>query len=145
MTKPQNHPTQEISRIDFVRSEVTKLGYKSSGLGMTGPLADVDYLLGLALEEELDPETLDALVWAIKSHKIDWQYQFWCAKHYGHDRRLDQVLAKAGLTHLRAQQPPQDNSMGRSRSCVGQDVDAHSGVVRDRAECVLAMKCRAMP
>ena len=105
MTNAENHLTQEISRTDFVRSELTKLGDRSSRFDMTTPLADVDYLLDIALEEDLDRETLDALVCAVTSHKIDWPYQFWSAKEYGRDARLDLVLETAELTHLRAEHP----------------------------------------
>jgi hypothetical protein len=111
MTDFQNHLTHNIPRADFVRSELAKIADRSSGAGMTEPGADVDYLLGLAIGEELAPETLDALVSAIKSDKVDWPYQFWSARYYGRDARLDQVLQKAELDHLRAEHPVESGPM----------------------------------
>jgi hypothetical protein len=90
-----------------------KLGYPSFGkvASATPDFVDVDHLLDIALAEDLDTETLDILVWAIKNHQVDWSYQFWSATHYGHAARLDHVLEKAGLIHLKEQQPPQDDTM----------------------------------
>ena len=93
--------------------ELAKLGYTSPGkiASATPDLVYVDNLLDIALAEGLDTETLDGLAWAIKNHQIDWSNQFWSATYYGRVARFDLVLEKAGLSHLKYQQPSQDDTM----------------------------------
>jgi hypothetical protein len=112
MTNPQDESEEEISHSDFVKIELAKLGYGSSGevLPAGTLLADPDYVLNVALDEDLEPEVLEGVVWMVKNHFIDWPYQFWLADHCGHADRLDQVLAKAALTHLREQQSPDEET-----------------------------------
>lgn len=112
MTAPQDNRAEGISHSDFAKSELAKLGYGSSGeVVPAGPLlADPDYVLDVALGEDLEPEVLEGLAWVVRNHRIDWPYQFWLASHFGHADRLDQVLTKAGLTHLRDQQSTCDET-----------------------------------
>jgi hypothetical protein len=113
MTEPQDMSEEGISHSDFVKDELAKLGYGSSGevVPTDSLLADPDYVLDVALDEDLEPEVLEGVVWMVKNHFIDWPYHFSLAAHSGHTDRLDHLLAKAALTHLKDQQSPHGETM----------------------------------
>jgi hypothetical protein len=105
--KETNSKSGDVSRSDFLRTELERLGFGETP-NVAPELADADDLMVVAFEEELEPELLDALLWVVQRFPVDWGLQYDLAISLGYQHRVNQVLStlrERKLTIFQSQRP----------------------------------------
>lgn len=102
-------PRRNYTRYEGAIIELFRLGYDFTSNARWPSLGSdsAEYLLytiGLdevALNEKLEPALFAGVLWALKNREVDWGHQIWRAKWKGYSDKLDLILAKANLLHIK--------------------------------------------
>jgi hypothetical protein len=99
-------PRRNYTRYEGAIIELFRLGYDFTSNARWPPIGsdNAEYLLyTIGFNERLEPTLFAGVLWALKNRTVDWAYQIWKAEREGYSDKLNLVLTKASLLHLKDQ------------------------------------------